>query len=87
MDIKILKIIQEFKSSINKNIVGMYEIEVNESKYIITRNGNEVKAITHGLDSTKLNLTTKSLTEEVLRLLGDKVHKPLLTMDIIDEYY
>jgi hypothetical protein len=70
MNIKILQIVEEFKSSFeDERAVGVYKLDVSGRKLIVTRNGNNFMAIQHGLDGDSLSYLTSEFKEELLKVL------------------
>ena len=69
MDIKILEKFQEFKSSVRDKMIGIYRVKVNGDSFIITRNGDEIKIIQHGLDGTTLSNPTDKFKRALLDIL------------------
>ena len=71
MWIKSVDKIQEFKSSLTDNTVGVYKVILDdEIVRVFTVNGNQVKVVQHGLDGTDLLLVTEELRGKILKELG-----------------
>lgn len=70
MWIKSVDKIQEFKSSLTDNTIGVYKITLDdEVERVFTVNGNQVKLIQHGIGGTDLLLVTEELRGKILREL------------------
>lgn len=67
MWIKSLTKVQEFKSSLTDKIMGVYYVEFDDdSKYVVVRNGDDIKAVIHGLSGSTLNKINDSVRDKII---------------------
>jgi hypothetical protein len=70
MEIAILQKIEEF-TLMTGNKYGIYLVEINGAKRLISRNCNSFYSFVHESDKDNVWRVTKNVTDEMLRLLGE----------------
>ena len=70
MEIAILQTIEEFTSMMG-NKYGIYLIEINDEKQVISRNNDKFYKLTHNTEEDKLYRVWDTVSKEILILLGE----------------
>ena len=71
MHIKSLTKVQEFKSSLTDKTIGVYYVDFDDGmKYVVVRNGNDIKAVVHGLDESTLNKIKDEVRDKIIADAG-----------------
>jgi hypothetical protein len=70
MDIIILQTIEEFTSAIG-NKFGIYLVEIDDVRHVISRNGDNFYTLIHIYEEDKVWRVTKKVKDEMLRLLSE----------------
>ena len=67
MYIKSLTKVQEFTSSLTDKTMGVYHVEFDDdTKYVVVRNGNVIKAVVHGLEDSTLNKIRDEVRDKII---------------------
>ena len=72
MEIKEVKVFQEFKSRLDGSVKGLYQVVMEDRTEVVSRNGNQIKVMVHGIEDTYLTLATIKFRDVLIGYLDSR---------------